>query len=190
MKIVSERWFNDTTWEADYPEGWKAFRDKSIRGFPYVFESSAGSRLQVGLSMQGTISGFDWSEAPEDLTKFQKQAYLITLQEARNQSWVTWPEWALAHIRQKLGYRPQLEKRIVGAFVGFTYECPPRIEHQRSRAGHFSAEPEPYAAYLYFRASEQSYEADSAVAWDIIGTIKLHVQQGVPADGLASRGRG
>jgi hypothetical protein len=167
--VNCERWFDGTFWSATVPEQWRVRRDFTIRGFPYVFESPADSRMQVGTSKNVELSGYDYKEAPEDIrSDDHRKAYLITLVQARND-----PSWAwrdFPKLMFSLARRRAIMKRQVGALVGFTYDG--QSENRKTWAGHFSAQP--WMLYVYFSAPSGMFEADSETALLILASFTFH----------------
>ena len=167
--VNCEPWFDGTFWSATFPEQWRFRRDLTIRGFPYVFESPGGSRMQVGTSKNVRLSGYDTEEVPEELTSEDHRAvYLMTLVQARNNP----VSYSRDFPRVTFSLAPQrtITKREVGALVGFTYSG--RIEERTTWAGFFSTEP--WVLYVHFSAHSGTFRADSEIAFLILASFVFH----------------
>lgn len=80
--VQCETWYDGTWWEAELPCHWSFRQDRTIRGWPYVFESPEGARLWIHASKHSDISGWDFSIAPSTLSHEQKKAFLLTASDA------------------------------------------------------------------------------------------------------------
>jgi hypothetical protein len=65
------------------PGSWSFRQDRSIKGWPYVFESPEGARLWIHASKHTDISGWDFSIAPSALSHEQKKAFLLAASDSR-----------------------------------------------------------------------------------------------------------
>jgi len=167
--VNCERWFDGTFWSTTVPEQWRFRRDFTIRGFPYVFESPTGSRMQVGTSKNVELSGYDYKEAPEDLkSEEHRKAYLMTLVQARNDPGWSWRDFP--RVIFSLARRRAITKREVGVLVGFTYNG--RREDRTTWAGFFSAQP--WLLYVHFSAPSGAFEADTEIALLILASFVFH----------------
>jgi hypothetical protein len=168
--VSCEKWFDGSFWSATVPGHWRFRQDRSIRGFPYVFESPSDSRMQVGTSKDVELHGpsYDVTDIPDELrSEGHRKAYRMALQSARFDPGWSWRDFPAALFRLARGRA--ITKRDVGGLVGFTYET--RRDDRRSWAGFFSHQR--WMLYVYFAGAERAFEADSETALLILASFRF-----------------
>lgn len=168
QQVQCEKWFDGTFWTASVPDGWRFFQDRSIDGFPHVFASPCGARMQVGARKDVELSGYDVQALPEGLrTQGQRAAYAMTVQCARidpGWSWWDFPRQLLSLVRTRA-----VRRHDVGTLTGFTYELRPRSG--KGWAGFFSAQR--WMLYVRFSAPKQAFDADSEAALLVLSSFRF-----------------
>lgn len=163
MTIVqTERFFDGTHWEATCPEGWTFRQDKSVDGFPYVFESQ-GYRLQLGTCRALTPNYGDDITRPDIKSEALRIAYVTTLQQAR----MTDPiplAWLFCPLTR---YDSALRRHDFAKLSGFTYKARPPVLW----AGWFTAEPWSIYAALSGPRERSAQRSEEALA--ILGSIRF-----------------
>jgi hypothetical protein len=168
-RITCEKWFDGSYWSATVPKSWQWRQDRNKKNYPYVFESPAGSRMQVGTSRDAKRSG-PAESVPDDVkSESEKLTYLIAASSARIDHWWIWrgyPRILFPLIRSRA-----IMRRDVGALTGFTYEQ--RLAPDRKGwAGPFSDGR--WMLWVYFAASDWAFAADSETALLILASFTFH----------------
>jgi hypothetical protein len=165
-RVTTEKWFDGTYWGATLPAGWRFFRDRTIDGFPHVFESASGSRLQIGMSKDVRHSGPE-EDIPEELkTELEKLVYVVTLGSARiddSWSWYSFPRMLFPLIRQRA-----LVRRELGVLTGFTYE----IDKGSGWAGFLASGR--WMLYARLTSNARAFRSDSETALLILASLTFH----------------
>ena len=170
VQVSCDKWFDGSYWSATVPDQWRFRQDRSIRGFPYVFESPSDSRMQVGTSKDVELHGpgYVTEDVPDDLrSEGQRKAYRMAVQSARiDPSW-TWRDFPAALFRLARGRA--ITRRDVGVLVGFTYET--RRDKHKAWAGFFSHQR--WMLYVYFAGGDSAFEVDSETALLILASFSF-----------------
>lgn len=163
--VSCEKWFDGTYWTATLPAGWRFFQDRSIDGFPHVFMSAAGSRLQVGVRKDVELNYLEDEVPPELRSEAQRKAYRMTLMDARlDQGW-TWRDFA--GLLFPLVRRRALTGRQLGALLGFTYD-----RRTGGWAGYLGAGR--WMLYAKLTPAEAAPREDSETALMILASFTFH----------------
>jgi hypothetical protein len=181
--VRCDKWYDNTWWEAELPSSWSFRQDRSIKNWPYVFESANGARLWVGASKHNDISGWDFSIAPPTLSPEQQKAFLLAAADARmaNAQPVNLAEMnpRMLALRQHMEVMTRssnmksaafhLTRRDLGELVGFTY---PRIgADDVGWSGCFSHDP--WMLRLSFISPADAEDEGSRVVMAIIASIRF-----------------
>ena len=172
--VTCEKWYDGSYWSAALPHAWRFFQDRTKHGFPHVFESSSGSRLQIGTSRDVEVYG-PREPAPEGLSENQVKAYRVAVSSARIDPWWTWrsfPRVLFPLIRHKA-----ITRRDAGDLTGFTYDQ--RLAPDRKGwAGSFNAGR--WQLWIYFAASDTAFAADEQTALLILASVRFHGEMAPP----------
>lgn len=163
--VRTDPFFDGLHWEARCLEGWTFRQDKSVRGFPYVFEAPGGYRLQVGTGRDVKINYGDGISCPGIASEPVRVAYVMTLQQAQMEGANTWPRYLWATARGMKRYRSKVRAHGSPCLAGFTYLT------NRGWAGYFSAEP--WMLYVRFTAPAGDTSDKSGEALRMIESIHL-----------------
>lgn len=181
--VRCDKWYDNTWWEAELPSSWSFRQDRSIKNWPYVFESANGERLWVGASKHNDISGWDFSIAPPTLSHEQQKAFLLAASDARmaNAQPVNLAEMnpLLLALRQHMEVMTRssnmkttashLTRRDLGELVGFTY---PHVGADGvGWSGCFSHDP--WMLRLSFISPADAEDEGSKFAMAIIASIRF-----------------
>ena len=173
-RVTCEKWYDGTFWSATLPDGWRFFQDRTRRGFPHVFESPSGSRMQIGTSRDVEVHGPP-EAVPDGLDENQVKTYLSAASSARIDAWWTWssfPRALFPLIRHKA-----IKRRDVGDLTGFTYDQ--RLAPDRKGwAGSFNAGR--WQLWVYFAASNAAFAADEQTALLILASVRFHGEMARP----------
>jgi hypothetical protein len=164
--VHTEPFFDGTRWEASCPAGWTFRHDKTVRGYPYVFESEPGCRLEVFAGRDPWINyGADISR-PDITSEPLRIAYVMTLQQARMDAGDSLGAYVLGSLRGLRSFESRLRRHDFEGIAGFTSE-----KGGRGWAGHFTATP--WSLYVHFSAPADEVAAKGAEALGILGTIQF-----------------
>jgi hypothetical protein len=180
--VSCETWFDGSWWEAELPASWSFGQDRSIKGWPYRFESPDGARLWIHASKHDRIAG-DFSIAPAGLTHEQQTAFLLAASDselaASRPVDITRTNPVMLALRQHIQVvrRPTrmrvaargLARADLGVLVGFVY---PRLEPDAiAWSGRFSHAP--WMLHASFTAPPAVAAEASAVARGIVASIRF-----------------
>lgn len=165
-RVTCDRWFDGTYWSATLPAGWRFFQDKTIDGFPHVFESASGTRLQLGVRKDVQHSG-PQEDIPDELkSEMERLVYVVTVGAARidySWSWYGFPRMLFRLVRGRA-----LTRRELGALIGFTYE----IDKGKGWAGFLASGR--WMLYARLTSNERAYRTDSETALLILASFTFH----------------
>jgi hypothetical protein len=165
-KVQTHRFFDGWCWEATCPVGWDFRQDKSVRGYPYVFETAPAFRLQLGTGRDSRVNFGEGLTRPGISSEAVRIAYVLTLQDARmRNSSGGWAGFLFGPSLSK--FDSLVESHDFGAISGFTSRGTGNLVW----SGHFSAEP--YAIYASFSGTGERVPQMSMEALSIVGSIRF-----------------
>jgi hypothetical protein len=170
VTVRTDPFFDGSYWEASPPEGWAFRQDKSVRGYPHVFESPSGCRIQIGTARALKINYGVGVTRPGITSEAQRIAYVST----REQAWLeqgrgSVPTWFFASLRRAIGMTPAIEMHTLSGLVGFTH--PLKSRDPAGWAGWFAGEP--WSLFVRFTCPAAILEEGTRDALAILDSIRF-----------------
>jgi hypothetical protein len=119
--VRTSPFFDGTWWEATCPEGWKFRQDKSVKGYPYVFETESGYRLQLGWGRDSRINFGTRISRPDIDSEPLRIAYVVTLKQAQLAAGHSIPGFLWATLRGIRYRASEVQRHSYAGISGFTY---------------------------------------------------------------------
>ena len=166
MPIVrTETFFDGSHFEGSCPTGWTFRRDKSVRGYPHVFEADPGYRLQLGWSRDVRINcgnGITRADIPCEPLRV---AYVMTLHQAHWHGAHTIRRFIWASMRGIRRSESKIRRHDFPGMSGFTYQT------GAGWAGWFTRAPR--YLYVLFSRAAGSNQAREDETFEILKSLRF-----------------